>query len=183
MPRRTLAGLVLAVAMLTGGVSPALADPVYPVIPQFGGIAVLPSAAERPDPKLRYRVLFGVTKAALSPDKLNPGLEKVARFLNLLGADKVRPAFGDVVVIISGPATPLVMTDAAYAARTKVATNPNLPLVAALRAAGVSVRVCSQALVGNKIDPSTVDKGIEIDVSALTTTATLQLRGWALIPD
>ena len=90
---------------------------------------------------------------------------------------------GDVAVVIHGAATPLVMTDAAYAERTKVAKNPNLPLVAALRSAGVSVRVCSQALVGNKVDPATVDKGIEIDVSALTTMATLQLRGWALIPD
>ena len=105
----------------------------------------MPDAKERPDRSLRYRVLFSVTKAAATPDQVNPSLEKVARFVNLLGADGVHPKPGDVVVIMQGPATPLVLTDARYAERNKVASNPNLPLIAALRSAGVSVRVCSQA--------------------------------------
>ena len=171
----------LVLALQAGAVMAA--DPRHPVVAQFGAISPMPEAKERPDRSLHYRVLFSVTKATTAPDQVNTNLEKVARFLNLLGADGVRPAPGDVAVVIHGAATPLVMTDAAYAERTKVAKNPNLPLVAALRSAGVSVRVCSQALVGNKVDPATVDKGIEIDVSALTTMATLQLRGWALIPD
>ena len=154
-----------------------------PVIADYGKITPVEGAAERPDRSLRYRVLFSVTKAAPTPGQVNPSLEKVARFLNLLGADGVRPARGDVVVIVHGPATPLVAENGAYATKTGAAANPNLPLIAALERAGVSVRVCSQALVGNKVDPATVDKDIEIDVSALTTMATLQLRGWALIPD
>jgi intracellular sulfur oxidation DsrE/DsrF family protein len=154
-----------------------------PVIAGYGAITPVEGAVERPDRSLRYRVLFSVTKAASSPDKINPSLEKVARFLNLLGADGVRPASGDVVVIVHGPATPIVAQDGAYATKTRTATNPNLALIAALKRAGVSVRVCSQALVGNGIDPATIDKSVEIDVSALTTMATLQLRGWALIPD
>jgi intracellular sulfur oxidation DsrE/DsrF family protein len=174
--------IVAALAMLATTAATA-ADPRHPAVQGYGAITPMPEAKERPDRSLRYRVLFNVTKAAAIPDQTNSTLEKVARFLNLLGADGVRPAPGDVVVIIHGPATPLVTTDAAYAGRTTVAKNPNLPLIAALRSAGVSVRVCSQALVGNKIDPATVDKGVEVDVSALTTLATLQLRGWALIPD
>ena len=154
-----------------------------PVIAGYGKITAVEGAAERPDRSLRYRVLFSVTKAASSPDKVNPSLEKVARFLNLLGADGVRPARGDVVVIVHGPATPIVAEDAAYAAKTGTAANPNLALIAALKRAGVSVQVCSQALIGNGISPTTVDKGVQVDVSALTTMATLQIRGWALIPD
>ncbi|THG37565.1 DsrE family protein [Sphingomonas olei] len=175
--------LFLAVTMMVTSGAALAADPRHPVVQGYGTISPMPDAKERPDRALRYRVLFSVTKAAASSDQANPNLEKVARFLNLLGANGVRPAPGDVAVVIHGPATSLVVSDAAYAERTKVAKNSNLPLVAALRAAGVSVRVCSQALVGNKVDPATVDKSIEIDVSALTTMATLQLRGWALIPD
>lgn len=175
--------LLLAIPMMVTSGAVLAADSRHPVVQGYGAIAPMPDAKERPDRALRYRVLFSVTKAAASPDQVNPNLEKVARFLNLLGADGTRPAAGDVAVVIHGPATPLVMSDAAYANRTTVAKNPNLPLIAALKAAGVSVRVCSQALVGNKVDPAMVDKGIEIDVSALTTMATLQLRGWALIPD
>lgn len=95
----------------------------------------------------------------------------------------MKPVPGDVVVIVHGPATPIVIEDAAYAKKTGNVSNPNRPLIAALTRAGVSVRVCSQALVGNKIDPAVVEKGVEVDVSALTTMAALQLRGWALIPD
>lgn len=173
--------VALAIVATSGAV--LAADPRHPVLQDYGAIAPRPNAKERPDRTLRYRVLFSATKAAASPEQVNPNLEKVARFPNLLGADGVRPAPGDIAVVIHGPATPLVTSDAAYAERTKVAHNPNLPLVTALRAAGVSVRVCSQALVGNKIDPASVEKGVEIDVSALTTMATLQLRGWALIPN
>jgi intracellular sulfur oxidation DsrE/DsrF family protein len=100
------------------------------------------------------------------PDKVNPSLEKVARFLNLLGADNVRPAQGDVVVIVHGPATPIIAENGAYATKTGAATNPNLALIAALKRAGVSVRVCSQALVGNGIAPAEVDKVVEVDVGA-----------------
>ena len=154
-----------------------------PVIAGYGKITPIEGALERPDRSLRYRVLFSVTKAASSPDKVNPSLEKVARFLNLLGTDGVRPTQGDVVVIVHGPATPIISEDGEYATKTGAAKNPNLALIAALKRAGVSVRVCSQALVGNGIAPVTVDKAVEVDVSALTTMATLQIRGWALIPD
>lgn len=176
-------GLAAVMMMLMATSGAMAADLRHPVVQGYGAISPVPAASERPDPALRYRVLFSITKAGGSADQVNPALEKVARFLNLLGDDGVRPKSGDVVVIIHGPATPLVTTDAAYGARTKAAKNPNLPLVAALRAAGVSVRVCSQALVGNTIDPAAVAKNVDIDVSALTTMATLQLRGWTLIPD
>ncbi len=184
MPKRAFAALLVTATMLMGGTSLAAQDNlVYPVIPGFGGIVAVPSAAERPDPKLRYRVLFNVTKAANSPDKVNPSLEKAARLVNLLGADKVHPAAGDIAVIIHGPATPLILQNAPYAARMKVAANPNAALIAALQKAGVSVRVCSQAMVGNGIATSQVAPGVEIDDSALTTLANLQTRGYALIPD
>lgn len=159
------------------------ADEHQVAIPGYGAITPMPDAKERPDPALRYRVLFTVTKASSAADRPNPSLEKVARFLNLMAADGVRPVRGDIVVIINGPATPLILSDEPYAERNKVERNLNLPLIAALRHAGVSVRVCSQALGGNHIDAVDICPQIEVDVSALTTSATLQLRGWALIPD
>lgn len=159
------------------------ADEHQAAILGYGAITPVPDAKERPDPALRYRVCFRVIKAGAAADRPNPSLEKVARFLNLMAADGLRPAHGDTVVIINGPATPLILLDGRYAERNKVDRNPNLPLIVALRAAGVSVRVCSQALGGNHIDPADVSPDIEVDVSALTTSATLQLRGWALIPD
>ena len=103
--------------------------------------------------------------------------------MNLLAADGVRPVSGDVVAVMHGKATPIVMDDAAYRTRHNGAANPNLELIDQLKKAGVSVRVCSQALAAASIAPEAVDKRVKIDVAALTTLANLQLRGHALIPD
>lgn len=153
-----------------------------PVIEGYGGLQSISGTAERPDPALRYRVVFNVTKAPPTPDKANPTLDRMARFINLLGADGIRPARGDLVAIVHGAATPLVMTDEAHRAKFGV-TNPNLELIARLRAAGAEVRVCSQALASNKIPGGAVNSAVQIDAAALTTLANLQLRGYALIPD
>ena len=110
--------LFLAVTMMVTSGAALAADPRHPVVQGYGTISPMPDAKERPDRALRYRVLFSVTKAAASSDQANPNLEKVARFLNLLGANGVRPAPGDVAVVIHGPATSLVVSDAAYAERT-----------------------------------------------------------------
>lgn len=157
-------------------------DARFPAVPGHGPIVPAPDAGNQPDPALRYRVVFNITKAPDDPAKPNPAIVKVARFLNLLATLNVRPAAGDIVAIVHGPATPLVMTDAAYRAKFKVA-NPNLPLIAALKAVGAQVHVCSQALHGQGIAKEAVATDVQVDLSALTTLATLQLRGFALIPD
>lgn len=101
--------------------------------------------------------------------------------MNLLGESDVRPKPGDVVAIIHGDATPIVLSEAAYAKRHSGSLNSNLELIPRLRDAGVSVRVCSQALAGRSIAVEEVDKLVAVDVAAVTTLANLQLRGYALI--
>lgn len=173
-------GLLVCAVAASG---PALsAEPSYPIIKGYGGIQPTTGAGERPDRRLRYRAVFNITKAASDPVNVNPSLDKVARFLNLLGADGVRPRPGDIVAIVHGAATPLVLSDGAYRARFGLA-NPNLELIRRLRAAGAEVHVCSQALSGNKIERGSVAEAVEVDVAALVTIVNLQLRGYALIPD
>jgi intracellular sulfur oxidation DsrE/DsrF family protein len=150
-----------------------------PVIAGHGAIHPVPDAANRPDPALDYKVVFSVTTA--NPDgKPNPGLEKVARLINLLGDGGVSADHRHIVPIVHGPATPLVLNARAYAARFGGA-NPDADLLAKLKAAGAPVHVCAQALAGSGIAATDVDPAVTIDDSALTTMATLQLRGYALI--
>ena len=75
--------------------------------------------------------------------------------MNLLGSNGIRPAPGDIVVVVYGGAIPLALTDNAYAARFG-ANNPNLPLVRALQQAGVTVHVCGQAVNAQKISRTSV---------------------------
>ena len=86
--------------------------------------------------------MFNVTKPTAA-GKSNPTLERVARFVNLLGADGVRPRAGDLVAIIHDAATPSVMKDEAFKAKYGSA-NPNLAVIAALRKAGVEVHVLAK---------------------------------------
>lgn len=154
-----------------------------PRVAGYGAIAPLTGDETRAEPGLRYRLVFNVTKAAAASDKVNPSLDKVARLLNLLDRDSIRPALGDIVIIVHGAATPIVANSTAYAAKTRAASNPNLELIEKLREAGVTVAVCSQALHANRISVKELAPGIRIDLSAMTTLTALQLRGWALIPD
>lgn len=178
--------LQTVLASLIGlGAVPAIvsAQTSAPRIAGYGAIAPLTGNETRAEPGLRYRLVFNVTKAAATPDKVNPSLDKVARLLNLLGRDKIRPAPGDLIVIVHGTATPIVANSTAYGAKTKARLNPNLELMAKLREAGVTVAVCSQALHAHRISAKQLAPGVRVDLSAMTTLAALQLRGWALIPD
>lgn len=179
--RKILIGIaaVAAVPSLTGlsaQSSPSMA------VPGYGRIFPEPDAAHHPDPALRYRVVFNITKASPEPGKVNPSLEKVARFLNLLAHDGVRPAPGDIVAIVHGPATSLVLNSDAYREKFNV-DNPNLSLIEALGATGAEVHVCSQALHGQSIPRDAVAKQVVVDLAALTTLTKLQLQGFALMPD
>ena len=180
MRLRTIITLSIGLGMLPTTLG---AQTVSTRIAGYGSIAPLNGAETRAEPDLRYRLVFSVTKAAATPDKVNPSLDKVARLLNLLGRDNIRPAPGDIVVIVQGAATPIVTSSTVYAAKTKATNNPNLELIAKLRKAGVIVAVCSQALHANRISSGDLAPAVRIDLSAMTTLAALQLRGWALIPD
>jgi len=174
--------ICMAAGLSTGAMAQAARDPAHPVIPVYGAITPAPDAAGQPDPSLVYRVVFDITDGASAPDGVNLGLQKVARFLNLLGSAHVAVKPGDVVAVIHGPATRLVLSDAASRSRDGHA-NPNSALLAALRVAGVEIHVCSQALGKAAIGKGELASEVTLDLSAMTTLATLQLRGWALIPD
>ena len=180
MRLRAIITLSLGLAILPATLSAGTASPR---IAGYGSIAPLTGGETRAEPGLRYRLVFSVTKAAATPDKVSPSLDKVARLLNLLGRDDIRPAPGDIVVIVQGAATPIVTSSTVYASKGKATSNPNLELIAKLRQAGVIVAVCSQALHANRISSRDLAPGVRIDLSAMTTLAALQLRGWALIPD
>ena len=183
MRTATTAAAVLFLAMTTCLAQAQAQSPARPAVPGFGATHTAPHAAERPSKSLHYKVVFSITQGNDDTTKPNTSLDKVARFMNLLAADGVQPVPGDVVAVIHGKATPIVMDEAAYRTRNNGIANPNLELIDQLKKAGVSVRVCSQALAAASIAPEAVDKRVEIDVAALTTLANLQLRGHVLIPD
>ena len=160
----------------------AAGAPPAPPVPHFGAVVSLSDAANQPDPAIAYRVVFDIDAAASDKSAPHPSLVKVARFLNLLATKGVRPRDGEVVAIVHGPATPSIRTHEAHKERFGT-ENPNQALIAELEAAGAQVHVCGQALHAQKIAASEVAPQVTVDLAALTTLATLQLRGFALIAD
>ena len=171
--------LILAITLVG---TPAVGQPTSSPIPNFGKITPLPNAAMQPDPEVEYRVAFNITKAAAKPDQVNQGLEKVARYINLLASAEVHPRNGNVWAVVHGKATDVVLKDNAFQRKHGV-SNPNIALIEALGKAGVQVHVCGQALAGQQIPRADVYTGVTVDLSALVTLTTLQQRGWSVISD
>lgn len=180
-PRGLAAGALFAALTLAPSVTFAETRPMPPLIADYGKTVPVPNPGERPDPALDYKVVLSVTKTgeAGAPP---PALEKAARLANLLAESGVPAAHRHIVVVLHGPATAAVLNAAGLQARGKT-DNPSARLISELTDGGVSVRVCGQALAGAKIARSEVLPQVQVDLSALTTLSTLQLRGYALLPD
>lgn len=174
------AGLIAGVALAQ---APVRADVALlpPLVPGYGEVIPVENAGERPDPNVDYRIVLNATKGG-GDDAVVPFLDKAAKVANLLAQSGVPAAHRHVVVILQAAATPAVLNAEGLKARGKT-RNPNADLIAKLGAAGVSVRVCGQALAGAKIARSEVLPGIQVDLSALTTVSALQLKGYALLVD
>lgn len=152
-----------------------------PAIKSAGGVHPLPDAAVQPDRNQTYKTIFSVTKGATDPKDLNDALEHVARAVNVFVSAGVPLDHLKFAVIVHGPATPLVLDNEHYKKRLGT-DNPNLKLISELKAAGVQIYVCGQALAGMKIDSGEVNPDIKVALSALSTIIILQQQGYALMP-
>lgn len=179
--RSALAGAALFALALAPALTHAETRPMPPLISEFGKTAPVENAGERPDPAIDYKVVMSVTKAG-EEGAPPPALEKAARLANLLAQSGVPANHRHIVVVLHGPATAAVLNEAGLKARGKT-SNPSAALIARLTQAGVKVDVCGQALAGAKIARTEVLPQVQVDLSAITTLSTLQLRGYALLPD
>ena len=140
-------------------------------------------AAELPDPKIDYKILFSVSNGAKDRDaEVNPMLPTIARYLNTLGKYNVPANHRHLVVMFHqrNPDFDIVMTNEAYKARYGK-DNPNIALIHALKQAGVQFRACGQALGGRKVDAKDVNPDIQIDLWAMTSMLNLQMKGFARV--
>ena len=175
---------LMALALATGLLAlPAMAQTPPRLVPDFGAYSEVPDPFEKPDPGLRYKVVFDVSQAARTPGTVHQGLERVARMVNLLGRHGVKLNPGDIVVTMHGPAAKTALTAAAFAKRFNGEANPNAELIKQLTAAGVSVRLCGQSMVAAGFARDELNPDVKVDVAAITTLATLQLKGYAVIQD
>ena len=87
------------------------------LVPGYDAARDVPGAAELPDPKIDYKVLFSVSNGAKDRDaEVNPMLPTLARYLNTLGKYGVPANHRHLVVMFHqrSPDFDIVMTNEAY---------------------------------------------------------------------
>jgi len=147
-------------------------------IKDFGNVYNVPFAEDRPDPAMQYKIVFEASEKIDSFSRIYPPLEHVARMYNLHVYGGVPQKNLDVVLVIAGFGIPAVMNNEAYRKRYGV-DNPNLKILEELKAAGIKINGCSQAMMKNSIDPSEVNPNIKMIFSKFTTVSTYQMKGYA----
>ncbi|QDT62715.1 DsrE/DsrF-like family protein [Stieleria bergensis] len=150
----------------------------YPKIDELGKVVRLPAAQQQPRP--RSKIVVDLIKGG-DPSKLNPGIEKVARFVNIYAGAGARPAEVDIAVVLHGDATLICLKPDVYTERFKCDENPNAECIKKLRRAGVELFVCGQSLVGKGQHPDEVEANVKVAVSALTSLVNLQANGHAYV--
>lgn len=153
-------------------------DENHPAIAQFGAIQPRKHVADQPEADKHYKVVFDITNEIESADKPHPGLDHVARAVNVFASAGVPLDHLHFVAVVHGPATAAVLDDKAYK-KELGHDNPNTPLLKGLQKAGVKVKVCSQALAENDYDSETVNDSVETVLSALSSLAIYGNRGYA----
>jgi intracellular sulfur oxidation DsrE/DsrF family protein len=153
---------------------------VFPVIKNFGGVHPPPYAAVQPDAEATYQAFFYVTCASSSPSKVNPGLEHLARAVNVMAASGVPLSQLHYVALIHVKAAFSVLRDPYYHL-LKGTDNPNLVLLHELHKAGVRLLVCGQALAAMKVRQSWIDPDGEVSLSALSDEIIYGDKGYAFV--
>lgn len=174
---------LVASALLTSSADPT-GEPkfLHPLIQNYGGVVALPEAAEQP--RADSQMLLDLTSDELKGGVMK-GLDRAAMLANLYHLADAGTEHGmKLAVIVHGPATKAVLTDEAYAQHVKdaAAKNPNRELIAQLRAAGVEIYVCGQALARNTYATSDVLDDVTVSVSAAIVHVNKQRDGYVLVP-
>jgi intracellular sulfur oxidation DsrE/DsrF family protein len=151
-----------------------------PTVASFGKMHPLPDAAYQPQKAATYKIVFSVTQPG-KPGEVNPSLDQVARAVNLYAWAGVPLDQRKFVAIMHGDATAAALDNAHYRQKFGV-DNPNLEIIRELRAAGVDVAVCGQAVAEHHFQYEGLASNVTLALSALTTITTLENEGFGLMP-
>ncbi len=159
--------------------SPDAPEFVYPQVKDYGKVVRLPNAVDQP--RDGSKICVDIT-AGGPAEKVNPAIEKVARFVNIYAGSGSKPAKVHITIVLHGDATLTSLSTEAYAAKFKLDGNPNLPLFRKLKEAGVEILVCGQAISHKGVSPQDIAHIVGVAVSALTVNVNRQMDGYAFIP-
>jgi len=163
-------------------VSRSLAPARPLVIPQAYGFTAVPGVAVKPDPHKIYRAIFSATAGADKPTALLPAILMAGTELNTLAANGVPLAHARYVIDFHGPGAVYGLLDNAHYRQKFGADNPNLPVLAALKKAGVKLYVCSQQMLAMGVGFNSISPDVTVASDGLFVLIDFQNKGYAYLP-
>ncbi len=184
---KTSALCIAAALMMT---MPAFAGPkdfvAGKAIPEFGKIAHVNS--DQPVYRHnKFKVAFDVSKQA-DAGELNRNLVSAARFINMHVEAGVKPKNIKLAIVLHGGAAKDVTKETYYKASQKAGegeaalANANAALIKSLTENGVKIYVCGQTAAYYDIKNEDLLPGVQMSLSAMTSHALLQQKGYTLNP-
>ncbi|MEP7117727.1 MAG: DsrE family protein [Acidobacteriota bacterium] len=175
----TLLTVIAPVVLAAQG--PAAPPTKGPVIADYGAAFVVPDPG-LPTPMLQeLKVRFDVSAAAADLRAVSRQLETAARFLNMHAKAGVSPERLKVAIVVHGAAAKDVLSNDAYKRRHGI-DNPNLPLLDALKRAGVRIYLCGQTAGSSGIVAADLAPPVQMALSAMTAHLVLNAEGYVLNP-
>ena len=158
---------------------------IYPVLKggKYSGVIPVDNPTEIPDPKMDYKILFEL--AGATPDSMikenNPGLDEIARVINLHAASGIPIKKIIPVVVVHAGALFSLMTNEAYQKKYKT-DNPNLTLLDDMTKLGIRFIACGQAMNFVGVTKEELLPFVKISLTAQTVISGYQMKGYVLHP-
>jgi len=151
-----------------------------PVIKNYGAAADVKDSDFPLDKSRVHRLVFDVSDSPEDPEAVNPGIETLARYLNMHARAGVPLKNMQLALVVHGRAGKDVLGNVAYQELMQV-DNPNLPLLKELAAVGVKTYICGQTAAFRGYEKSALATEATLALSALTVLEELQHQGYSLI--
>lgn len=152
-----------------------------PIVPDFGAVYVVPDPGLATPMLQELKLRFDVSETPADAKTLSARLETAARFLNMHGKAGISPDRLKVAIVVHSAASKDVLNNAAYKKRYGV-DNPNVPLLEALKRAGVRIYLCGQSAASRGIAAEDMAPQVQLALSAMTAHLVLNAEGYVLNP-
>jgi len=170
--------------LMLGTVGPILSQEVKadgPVIYGFGHVWDVPNIDRAIDTNMIYKVVFDIHNSPESPDKLNPQINTLARFLNMHVRSGLPIENLKVVGVFHNKASKDLLQPEVYLNRYGH-KNPNYQLITDLADAGVELIFCGQSSYSRDIAKEKIHPHAKLSLSAMTAILELTTQeGYTLI--
>lgn len=172
--------IILRVLFLTLVAAPLAAQGGEALIREVGGTPGITDPSFPAPRDLIYKMAWHVTEGPANPAERVAGLASPANFFRLMDANGVPRANVRLAIIVHGTATPSLLNNAAYKARTG-ADNASIALLTALNDAGVQIIVCGQALINRDVPRGQLLPFVKVATTATSAHAILHAQGYEVI--